>query len=78
MHRNPAVYLLWEDEMITEKNRKNYLQNGGVKCPYCQSNNIDAIHISLFHGGARQTVICNACNESWIDIYELTGVEEKS
>lgn len=63
--------------MLNQAQKTEYLAGGGVKCPYCKSENIsqgafwDAPTDSL---GA--TVTCKDCKQSWGDIYTLTDVVE--
>lgn len=55
---------------------KEYLECGGVICPYCKSTDITTItNLDFDEGGGTQEVGCNTCGSSWEDYFKLTGVE---
>lgn len=62
--------------MITEEQRKKYLKEGGVNCPFCGSEDIEGGHIDIDAGGAWQHITCLNCEKRWNDMYVLTDVEE--
>jgi len=58
---------------LTQKQMEMYLATGGVRCPYCESKNIEA---EGFEGEASSELVhCGDCGERWKDIYSLVGVE---
>jgi transcription elongation factor Elf1 len=57
---------------------EEYVKKHGVRCPYCGGKDISGDEIEVDSGGAFQTIVCMSCERAWIDIYELTGYEEKS
>ena len=61
---------------MTEEQKQLYLDSGGVKCPYCDSEDISAGGVNSEEGIATQSVECFSCWKTWTDIYTLTGVEE--
>lgn len=52
-------------------NPKKYAKEYGVHCPNCLSNDIEGGQIDIDAPRARQTIICNTCHASWIDVYVL-------
>lgn len=53
---------------------EEYRQNGGVKCPYCRSENVmTAGNMEADSGIAWQPVKCCNCDAEWTDQYNLTG-----
>lgn len=62
---------------LTKAHKEKYLKKGGVRCPYCNSDNINTIGSLLEkYGKAAQDVQCLSCGKMWIDIYTLSDVEE--
>ncbi len=62
--------------MMTKEQSDKYVENGGAKCPYCNSEDISGGFVEIDTYGAWQPITCNACNKSWRDLYKLIGVEE--
>ena len=61
-------------EKITMNHRENYIEGGGVHCPFCQSTDITA---SPFEGDTKsQQVNCDNCGETWYDLYKLIDIQE--
>jgi len=62
--------------MLTEEQKKKYLEAGGNHCPFCGSE--------YFSGGpterekieAWQTITCDLCRKKWDNIYILSDIEE--
>lgn len=52
---------------------KEYVQTGGVRCPYCRSTNVEGQSIDVDAGEATQEMGCNDCNAEWVDCYKLVG-----
>lgn len=61
---------------ITDEMRKEYVDDFGVSCPFCHSEDIEAGSWDFGVGEFWQDVRCNSCRNMWVDIYRLTGVEE--
>lgn len=60
---------------ITLEQAKKYLELGGNFCPFCKSDEIQAIAgIDGFYSELYQNVVCENCGETWTDIYVLKGV----
>lgn len=54
---------------------KKYIEEGGTKCPHCDSDNLEGGYINIDDGSAWQAVTCQDCCSEWTDIYTLTGIE---
>lgn len=64
--------------MFTEKQEKEYLENGGTKCPKCGSENIEGASWDADGSGiTSQEVSCNECGAKWYDVYNLVGIQER-
>jgi len=50
-----------------------YVKHDGVRCPYCGSENIEAVDISTDAGSAYDEKVC-ICGRSWTDVYHLVGI----
>lgn len=57
------------------KREAEYLKNGGVKCPYCQSKNISSGNID-WDEPLTIKVSCDNCEKTWRDVYRLVGMIE--
>ena len=62
--------------MLKSANKARYLENGGVRCPFCDSDDLEGGFIEVDEGGACQEVRCLACERRWRDSYKLVDVEE--
>lgn len=61
---------------ITEEQQKAYLQDKGVRCPFCKSENTSSHEHpkSSETGKLEQTIECRNCLRLWIDTYTLTKI----
>ena len=55
---------------------EQYTACGGVRCPFCNSHDIEAGSTTVEQGKIYQDVECNACGKEWTDEYKLTGYVE--
>ena len=60
--------------MITKKQTKKYVAEGGIKCPVCGFEEIEGGSIEVDSGGAYQEMSCPNCYEEWQDVYRLVDV----
>lgn len=60
---------------LTDEAAKHYVATGGVRCPHCQSDDVDASPIQADGGVAWGKVECMACGARWRDQFTLSGVE---
>ncbi len=62
---------------MSEKNKlteKQYIENGGIRCPVCGSDEISGTGINTDAGFVTQDVGCDKCGSTWTDEYELVGM----
>ena len=53
---------------------EEYLEEGGTKCPVCQSTEVETIDSIEADGSiAWQHVKCSSCGAIWQDNYKLVG-----
>lgn len=57
---------------------EQYVELGGIRCPFCGSQSIDGGPFEADAGGATQEVGCNDCNKTWLDVHTLIKYEELS
>ena len=62
---------------LTTEQIKKYVEEGGVSCPGCGSEDIVGGDISVDTGIASQEMSCNECDLEWTDQYTLTGVSQE-
>lgn len=60
---------------LTDEMRKEYLENFGTRCPFCDSENIESFDWDYGTGEVWSRVRCNDCKEKWVDVYRLIRVE---
>jgi len=53
---------------------EQYIQKGGVKCPFCLRDEIEGAGVEIDAGQASQDITCNLCGASWTDVYVLTNI----
>ena len=53
---------------------KRYVQAGGVKCPFCDSVDIEGGAVEIDFGRAYQKVTCKKCGHDWSDGYSLNSI----
>ena len=56
---------------LSQEHVKKYLDEGGTRCPYCQSYDIIGESWEAGAGEAWHEMRCEACGESWEDQYGL-------
>lgn len=61
----------------TAELQKKYLEQGGVRCPYCDSDNITGGSFDTEFGEVYQKIWCEECHKEWTDLYKLVGFEER-
>ncbi len=70
-----------EDELTALREpmtSEQYVELGGIRCPFCGSQDIVGGPFEADAGGATQEVDCSRCDKSWLDIYTLIKYEELS
>ena len=61
---------------LTEKQKKLYVDSGGLYCPYCGSDNLVTQEYSPDGEVVIQGVYCYECQKSWSDVFRLVGIHE--
>ncbi len=54
---------------------REYVKQGGSKCPWCESMELDGSGFEFDANAVWQEVNCGDCKNRWIDIFTLTAVE---
>jgi len=63
-----------ESNALSSEQAENYVQQGGVRCPYCGSGDIEGSRVEIDAGTAWQEVSCSHCESRWQDVYELVSI----
>lgn len=66
-------------ERVEYKKSKKYLylKGMGLNCPECGSSDIEAVGPAHFDDNwARREAVCCACSYRWIDVYELSDMQD--
>ena len=54
-----------------------YVKSSGLKCPRCESENIDPVDYfesdRTINDCILQNILCLDCNAEWFDVYKLDG-----
>jgi transposase-like protein len=67
--------------MSAEKKQKKpmtsteYVADGGGRCPFCRSREIEGSQHDYEGDKVYQNITCRSCNREWTDIYALTGYD---
>jgi hypothetical protein len=60
--------------IMTCEQEKKYLENKGLRCPYCYSTHIGATKpLAGYDLVVMQEIECSTCGQVWNDVYTLTG-----
>jgi len=62
-------------ETDTEKRKRKYLENNGMLCLYCESDDISSDNV-LWDDPFTVVVKCDNCGKRWTDVYKLINVVE--
>ncbi len=63
--------------ILTEEQKKAYLEDGGSRCPFCESNDLATSSWSGYRRECWYDVECENCGEEWVALMHLTGVTTK-
>lgn len=58
---------------MTPEQREKYIAQGGVRCPYCGSEDLDGGSVQIDRGTASQDITCLDCGKEWEDTYVLVN-----
>jgi len=53
---------------------QRYVEQGGVSCPYCGSDQLEGGSVEIDGAFANQEVRCLVCRQDWTDEYKLVGI----
>ena len=59
---------------LTNEQTQKYMENRGMNCPVCETDNIETIGHDFEDNAAYLYCHCNECGEFWTDEYKLVGV----
>ena len=62
-------------QVLTQEQKKYYLDHQGTRCPFCKTDNITAESMQSDCDSAWCKVFCEECLKDWIDVYKLIDVE---
>lgn len=62
--------------MLSQKQKQKYVKSAGARCPYCNSDDIEAGKLEADGSSAWCGVECHSCGKEWSDVYALTTIEE--
>ena len=61
---------------MTKLDSETYIFHLGLICPNCGTGNIETIDsVTVHEGCATQAVMCNICDATWDDQYNLVAYE---
>ena len=64
-------------DKLNKKQKKEYVDQGGVKCPYCGSDDIDVSNRNEEDTEIRDGVRCLSCDKEWTDVYKIVQIIEE-
>lgn len=65
-----------ETRELTDQQKKEYIEQGGMLCPVCKSPDVSTDPCpDVTEHGIYINCQCEDCSEEWIDRYALTDVE---
>ena len=59
---------------LSDADTSKYCREGGTKCPFCASDDIEGTQVEIDAGYASQEVSCPNCSASWTDVYQLVDL----
>ena len=61
---------------LTDQTKQSYLEGAGVRCPFCDGDQIEGGPVEIDAGRAYQPISCLKCDRRWTDIYMLHDLQE--
>ena len=62
---------------LSETEIDTYVAEGGVKCPYCQSEDLEASNQEFTEAGIFFDCACIGCLHEWKEHYKLASITSK-
>jgi formate dehydrogenase maturation protein FdhE len=71
------IYRIGENKMekLTDKQKKEYLDNRGMVCPVCSSEFMECIDHEFDDNMVYGICKCDKCKSQWTDTYQLVDVD---
>lgn len=67
-----------EKTQLTDEQKRQHIENGGWRCPYCGSNNVEGDRYPDPDGSEmRHGMECNTCGRRWTNIFAISDIEEE-
>ena len=64
------------DKRRVQLSQKEFVANEGRRCPMCLSVELRCVgSLEATGGAAAQSMECNDCGATWVDVYHLTGYD---
>lgn len=60
--------------LVNPSPEDRYIEEGGVRCPYCRSPHLEGGEVTIDAGAVHQEVACKNCDQAWTDRYRLIGM----
>jgi hypothetical protein len=61
---------------VTEADKIAYIREGGVRCLFCEAEDVHGGSIEIDAGVATQEISCCVCDATWTDQYTLNSVTD--
>lgn len=61
---------------LTANQRQKYLRDGGAKCPFCGSKEIEGAAVNCEGDHHTQIIECQKCEREWMDVYKLNDIQD--
>ncbi len=61
--------------MLSRKQKRKYIKQGGVRCPYCGTDQIEGQGFGADDEGS-ETVKCLECHKEWVDDWKIFDIRE--
>ena len=67
-----------DTDALTQKQANQYIQEGGIRCPYCGDAYIQITNHDLQAGMVFYDVTCESCHHDWSESYKLVAIRDES
>ena len=61
---------------LADEQKRQYAESGGVRCPYCGSDYLEAGLYDAGEGYFKQNVTCTGCGKRWDEVFHMDYIEE--
>jgi len=63
-------------EAELQDKKSQYIASGGLRCPYCGSDQLKAKDTDAADAAVVRQIHCAGCGQRWANVYQLTGLRE--